>query len=354
MRRNAWKLGAWVLWIAFAPSGAQAQQFAWPKDAPGDDASISRSIPELARKVLSAYHDDDRDKDLANRFRLQLVAGDDRGAIASIRELRALRAPRDGRSAATEYLQYEVYADAKDRQAKERLAFDEAFRRSFRALVGALDDIAAQQVLTAFSGDLKHNEDALRTALDQSKGKDAIALADALALVKAYQVRQAYADFQADAAKLVDEDDARRYAIEKNVLVDTPDGAHIAAMIVRPRSAPAKQTTLLEWTIYANDDWAFFDARAAAAHGYVGVVAYSRGKGASPDAIEPYVRDGADAAATIDWIAKQDWSDGRVGMYSGSYNAFAQWAAAKHHPAALKAIATSASAAPGIDVPMEG
>lgn len=41
-------------------------------------------------------------------------------------------------------------------------------------------------------------------------------------------------------------------------------------------------------------------------------------------------------------------------MFGGSYNSFAQWAALKHMPPALKAIATSASAAPGIDVPMEG
>jgi predicted acyl esterase len=56
----------------------------------------------------------------------------------------------------------------------------------------------------------------------------------------------------------------------------------------------------------------------------------------------------------IDWIAAQPWSDGRVGMYGGSYNGFAQWAALKHRPRALKAIATSATAAPGIDTPMEG
>ena len=56
----------------------------------------------------------------------------------------------------------------------------------------------------------------------------------------------------------------------------------------------------------------------------------------------------------IDWIAAQPWNDGRVGMYGGSYNGFAQWAALKHRPRALKAIATSATAAPGIDTPKEG
>jgi putative CocE/NonD family hydrolase len=83
-------------------------------------------------------------------------------------------------------------------------------------------------------------------------------------------------------------------------------------------------------------------------------VAYSRGKGRSPDAIVPYEHDGADAAAVIDWISRQPWNDGRVGMYGGSYSGYTQWAALKRRPKALKAIATSATTAPGIDVPMEG
>jgi putative CocE/NonD family hydrolase len=83
-------------------------------------------------------------------------------------------------------------------------------------------------------------------------------------------------------------------------------------------------------------------------------VAYARGKGRSPDVPVPYEHDGDDARAVIDWISKQPWGDGRVGMYGGSYNGFTQWAAAKHIPPALKAMMPSVAVAPGIDVPMEG
>ncbi len=41
-------------------------------------------------------------------------------------------------------------------------------------------------------------------------------------------------------------------------------------------------------------------------------------------------------------------------MYGGSYEGFTQWAAAKHFPAALKAIMPSVSFSPGTDFPMEG
>jgi putative CocE/NonD family hydrolase len=41
-------------------------------------------------------------------------------------------------------------------------------------------------------------------------------------------------------------------------------------------------------------------------------------------------------------------------MYGGSYEGFTQWAAAKHMPKALKALMPSVTAAPGLDVPMDG
>jgi len=82
--------------------------------------------------------------------------------------------------------------------------------------------------------------------------------------------------------------------------------------------------------------------------GYAGVEGFTRGKACSPDKPIPYEHDGADAAAVIDWISRQPWSDGRVGMYGGSYEGFTQWAAAKHRPKALKAMMPSVTAAPGI------
>src|SRR5262249_17350242 len=63
--------------------------------------------------------------------------------------------------------------------------------------------------------------------------------------------------------------------------------------------------------------------------------------------------DGRDADRTISWIAKQPWSNGGVGMYSGSYNGFTQWAAAKYHNPALKTIVPYVANNPGNGLPME-
>jgi hypothetical protein len=154
--------------------------------------------------------------------------------------------------------------------------------------------------------------------------------------------------------KFRDTTEARRYVIETNVALRTPDRATVCAVVVSPRRTRERLPALLQFTIYADSvTWAR-EALLAAANGYVGVTAHTRGKACSPDVTEPYAHDGADAAAVIDWIAAQPWSDGRVGMYGGSYSGFTAWAAAKHTPKALKAIMVGAPVGPGIDVPMEG
>ncbi len=336
---------ALLAWPAFA----QAPDIRVPAGLQGD--GIDRAMPVLARDAIDAYRDEDRARYLGTLFRLQLVAGQYAQAVQSIDAMRALR--HDPPSQPPLYLQYEVYARAKALQAKRGVPFAQAWREAFSERFGALGDKVALQAEFGFGGALPRMRGDLDAALEKIEGRKRLPLVDAIDLVRAYQVHAAYAAFLPLFDAALKEDDARRYAIDRTVMVRTPDGAGIAALVVRPAKAPPLPA-LLTFTIYANDDWAWADAKKMAAHGYAGVVAYTRGKGRSADAIVPFERDGADAAATIDWIAAQPWNDGRVGMYGGSYSGYTQWAALKHRPKALKAIATSATTAPGIDVPMEG
>ncbi len=345
MRRLLGLLLAMSAWPAFA----QAPDVRVPNDLHGGD--IDRAMPVLAREVMTAYRDEDRARYLGTLFRLQMVAGQYARGIDSIKAIRALR--DDPPSKPPLYLQYELHARAKALQAKRGVPFAQAWRESFAEGFGALDDKRALQAEFSFGGFLPRMRGELDAALKKVEGRKHVPLAEAIDLVRAYQVHASYAEFQPLFEAALKQDDARRYAIDRDAMVRTPDGAGIAVMLVRPANAKPLPA-LLQSTIYANDDMYLRDAKTMAAHGYVGVAAYSRGKGRSTDAIVPFERDGDDMTAVIDWIAAQPWSDGRVGMFGGSYNSFAQWAVLKHRPKALRAIATSASAAPGIDIPMEG
>jgi len=143
-----------------------------------------------------------------------------------------------------------------------------------------------------------------------------------------------------------------RYDIRNDVLIKMKDGATISAVVVRKKGLTTPQPTALTFTIYAREG-NYSQAILSAAHGYVGVLAYTRGKALSPDAIVPYEHDGQDGYEVVDWIAKQPWSNGAVGMFSGSYNGFTQWAIAKRFHPALKTIVPYVAAMPGFGLPME-
>jgi len=80
--------------------------------------------------------------------------------------------------------------------------------------------------------------------------------------------------------------------------------------------------------------------RMLVSHGYVFVRADMRGSGASfgwkADFMPQLAKDGGEL---IDWIAKQPWCDGNVGMIGGSYTGYSQLITAGQAPKALKAIA---------------
>jgi putative CocE/NonD family hydrolase len=357
--------------LAALPCGA-AQQLDFPGAAVEDAAALSRLMPGLAREVIAVYRDEDRRSYLDNLFRLQTVAGQYKAAGESLESLRALEAgggsrlgtgvetgAETGAQAGATRVLYEIYVTAKAR-SEDGSPFDEAFRRTFREILGRQDDRTAALVMRALGVDLTAVQQTLNDALEPLKGKSTIALAGALPLIRAYQAEQAFRSFAPLAAALIAEDDQRRYVIEPDIAVRTADGATVCALVVRPRPLsegtgnPGRLPALLNFTIYANSQTLLDEARRTASHGYAGVEGLTRGKGCSPDKPVPYEHDGADADAVIDWISRQPWSDGRVGMYGGSYEGFTQWAAAKHRPKALQALMPSVTAAPGIDVPMEG
>jgi len=145
------------------------------------------------------------------------------------------------------------------------------------------------------------------------------------------------------------------YIIEKNVVIHADDGATLCALIVRPAGAEPKPTAL-EFTIYVDPKNDLKKLEYAASRGYAGVTAYTRGKGEcvrQTQKIVPYEDDGRDANSVIDWIAKQPWSNGKVGMMGGSYDGFTQWATAKFANEHLATIVPIVPNNPGNGLPLQ-
>ncbi|MFC3050690.1 CocE/NonD family hydrolase [Kordiimonas pumila] len=74
-------------------------------------------------------------------------------------------------------------------------------------------------------------------------------------------------------------------------------------------------------------------------NGYAFVVQDVRGRGDSVGNFGFFFQEAEDGYDTVEWIAKQPWSDGRVCMMGVSYLGTVQWLAAKETPPHLKCIA---------------
>lgn len=77
--------------------------------------------------------------------------------------------------------------------------------------------------------------------------------------------------------------------------------------------------------------------------GYVFVAQDCRGTRASEGVLAPYNNEGQDGYDTIEWLARQSWCNGRVGMVGGSYVGAVQWQAAVENPPGLAVIAPQAT-----------
>jgi uncharacterized protein len=200
---------------------------------------------------------------------------------------------------------------------------------------------------------LEMGQDYLMYLFKRYQTHEKLSLADAVNLINNYQLYHVYDKVLKTSKVAVPIEQEKRFIIEPNGLVETKEGIQLSTVVVRKRGQKNKQPAAFQFTIYANQDWHIKEAIHAAAHGYVGVIANTRGKRNSPDKIIPWEHEGKDANAVIDWISKQSWSDGRVAMYGGSYNGFTQWAAAKYMHPALKTMVPYAAANPLTGLPIE-
>src|ERR1041385_1577226 len=128
------------------------------------------------------------------------------------------------------------------------------------------------------------------------------------------------------------------YAItyERNVAVKMRDGVTLRADIFRPK-ADGKFPVLLQRTPYDKNNEVSMGL-AGAARGYVVIVQDVRGRYASEGEWYTFKHESDDGYDTIEWAAALPYSDGRVGMFGGSYVGATQMLTAIAHPPHLAGI----------------
>jgi len=132
---------------------------------------------------------------------------------------------------------------------------------------------------------------------------------------------------------------AEHYAVkvERDVSAKMRDGVTLRADIYRP-DADGKFPVLLQRSPYNKSGWSMNFAYLAAGRGYVVVIQDVRGRYTSEGDWYPFIHEAEDGYDTIEWAAALPYSDGRVGMFGGSYVGATQMLAATAHPPHLAGI----------------
>jgi uncharacterized protein len=123
---------------------------------------------------------------------------------------------------------------------------------------------------------------------------------------------------------------------ERNVAMKTRDGVTLHADVYRPQ-ADGKYPVLLQRTPYDKNNASSF-AHNAAAHGFMVVVQDVRGRYTSEGEWYPFKHETDDGYDAIEWAAALPGSNGKVGMFGGSYVGATQMLAAIGHPPHLAGI----------------
>lgn len=148
-------------------------------------------------------------------------------------------------------------------------------------------------------------------------------------------------------AKKIVTDFPHKFNVEEHQWITLSDGTKLGSRIWFPEGVQEKPLpAILEYIPYRKTDGT--RARDEPMHGYFAGNGYvvvrvdMRGTGESDGLLrdEYLLQEQDDALEVIDWISKQPWCDGNVGMMGKSWGGFNSLQVAARRPAALKAIIT--------------
>ena len=339
-----------ILLVSFAfLKCSVSQKIFFAKKNYTDSIQFQKSITALAKFVIPLYKDVDEGKYYDNLFRLQLVAKQFNDVETSLSKL-ALISFGDTVSTKALGFVYKMYnATIATQPTVENFAdrYNSIFKRAYNALNADGKNWAEEY----FANEIDPLKKALENKIEQYKNQDSISLHDAVILCRSYCSVLCYTNTKPLAKSILLAIENEKYIKQDSVLIKMPDGATISLTIVRDRNATTPQPVVLMYNIYSLANMAS-RCKEATSRNYVGIIADTRGKRLSTNDIEPFEHDAKDAYWIIDWISKQKWCNGKVGMYGGSYLGFSQWSATKKMHPALKTIVPQVAVAPGIDYPL--
>lgn len=308
--------------------------------------ALNQQMKSLAKTLLATSTEEISTED---KMRMQMLLEDHGAALASYNDLRSQLEQAEKLN----YLHYELLLKAKLEIGKNNAGSITNYQGKLSNVFTDMNDITASRATHFIGYSIEQGNNYLRWLFNHAKKHPQLDSKHAIRMLRVYQDQSVYSEVLAVSKQVLEADRKKRYLIEDDILIGTPDGAKVSAIVVRSKNLKAPSPSAMMFNIYTDYERNLNTAIDAASRGYIGVVADARGKRLSPSKITPNETEVIDVNAVIDWISKQTWSNGEVGMFGGSYLGFSQWAATKNIHPALKTIVPYVAAIPGQGLPME-
>lgn len=310
--------------------------------------NITPLMSYLTSEIQKKYNEEDKATKYDNLFRVNIVAGNYELALNQIDSVRSVYMKNNSSIANAMGTQYEIYINTL-RNKNSNVDFENIYKEEFYQKYKKLP-IKSQIILPRyFNIDIeKTKKDIITSLKNDFESNDSVELKKALLLCRNYNSFIVASRSFDLAKKHLKELDSKNYEVKDSLIINN----EISIRVVLNKKLTKPEATILVNTIYPSIE-DINDQKELASYGYQSVYIYPRGKYISNSKIEPFEHEADDINKIIDWIIKQPWSNGKVGMIGGSYLGFSQWATVKNIHPALKTIIPQASVGIGtMDFPM--
>ncbi|HKS54572.1 MAG TPA: CocE/NonD family hydrolase [Steroidobacteraceae bacterium] len=139
--------------------------------------------------------------------------------------------------------------------------------------------------------------------------------------------------------------------VKYDVRIPMRDGVHLSASLYLPRGLNAPRPAIFSLIPYTSDRY-HPEGISLSENGYPYLAVDMRGRGDSEGEFSPFVTDMDDGRDIANWIAKQPFCNGKVGMCGLSYVGYTQWGTVRGDSPALATIVPSAPCFVGFDFPI--
>ncbi len=316
-----------------------------------DSKAFVENLKKLNQEVLRLYKNNDSTKYYDNVFRFYILGEDYKNGLYYLKKLKNVPEYKSLDYNEIIGVQFELFALAKLNIEKN------TFREKYEDVFDKKIDYLRGKSRIALGDYFIHKEDVLKTQISNflktDIHNDSISMPNAVKLCRYYLSYLVAKETNNIAKPLIRKLDKEDFLVKDSVIVKTKKGNEITLYYVLDKKIKQPKPSILNFSTYlGNNDYFISEAKINADRGYNIISAFSRGIYLSKDEINPFEFEIEDVNEVIEWITKQSWSDGKVGMIGGSYDGFSQWAATKNLHPALKTIIPAASVGFGIDFPM--